>query len=85
MYFKQTQQKLSQPIHYLNSTTLWDGLKAKYILLLLESANDDLEDAATAFEREDYETAYKLFLPLAEQGDDLAQGNLEIMHGNSLN
>jgi len=40
MYFKQTQQKFSQPIHYLNSTTLWDGLKAKYILLLLESAEE---------------------------------------------
>ena len=40
MYFKQTQQKFSQPIHYPSSTTLWDGLKAKYILLLLESAEE---------------------------------------------
>jgi hypothetical protein len=33
-------KNFSQPIHYLNSTTLWDGLKAKYILLLLESAEE---------------------------------------------
>ena len=37
------------------------------------SKKDDFENAADAFEREDYETAYKLFLPLAEQGDASAQ------------
>jgi len=41
---------------------------------------DDFEDAATAFEREDYETAYKLFLPLAEQGYAQAQLNLGVMY-----
>jgi TPR repeat protein len=41
---------------------------------------DDFEDAATALEREDYETAYKLFLPLAEQGDADAQFNLGVMY-----
>ena len=30
--------------------------------------NDAFEYAVDAFDREDYETAYKLFLPLAEQG-----------------
>ena len=30
--------------------------------------DDDFEHAVDAYEREDYKTAYKLFLPLAEQG-----------------
>ena len=37
-------------------------------------------DAVDAFVREDYETAYKLFLPLAEQGHDDAQYLLASMH-----
>ena len=45
---------------------------------------DDFENAADAFEREDYETAYKLILPLAEQGDAYAQFNLGLMYGNGL-
>ncbi len=34
---------------------------------------DDLKDAEDALKREDYETAYKLWLPLAEQGNAKAQ------------
>ena len=37
---------------------------------------DDFQDATDAYERKDYETAYKLILPLAEQGDAKAQNNL---------
>ena len=37
---------------------------------------DDFEYAVDAYEREDYKTAYKLFLPLAEQGDAEAQKEL---------
>jgi len=35
--------------------------------------DDDFEHAVDAYEREDYKTAYKLFLPLAEQEDSDAQ------------
>ena len=38
-----------------------------------QSKKDDFKNAEDAFEEEDYETAYKLFLPLAEQGDADAQ------------
>ena len=41
---------------------------------------DDVQDAKDAYERADYETAYKLFLPLAEQGDAKAQYFLGMMH-----
>ena len=34
---------------------------------------DDFKDAVDACTRKDYETAYKLFLPLAEQGHHEAQ------------
>ena len=41
---------------------------------------NDFQDAVESLEREDYETAYKLFLPLAEQGDADAQFNLGVMY-----
>ena len=44
------------------------------------SKKDAFIDAVEAHEREDYETAYKLFLPLAEQGDADAQFNLGVMY-----
>lgn len=38
------------------------------------------EDATKAFIRGDYKTAYRLFKPLAEQGNDDAQTNLGVMY-----
>ena len=43
---------------------------------------DDLEDGVDAYRSKDYETAYKLWLPLAEQGDVEAQVNLGVMYDN---
>jgi uncharacterized protein len=40
----------------------------------------DYQDATDAYKRKDYETAYKLFLPLAEQGNTQAQSNLGLMY-----
>ena len=42
--------------------------------------DDDFEHATDAYERKDYKTAYKLFLTLAEQGDEYAQYNLGLMY-----
>ena len=44
------------------------------------SKKDDFQDATDAYNRQDYETAYKLILPLAEQGDADAQFNLGYMY-----
>ena len=41
------------------------------------------EDATKAFIRGDYKTAYRLFKPLAEQGNDDAQTNLGVMYEKS--
>ena len=41
---------------------------------------DDFQDGVDAYERKDYKTAYKLWLPLAEQGDAKAQYNLGQMY-----
>jgi len=38
------------------------------------------EDAVDAYERGDYKTAYRLFKPLAEQGDTQAQNNIGDMY-----
>ena len=42
--------------------------------------DDDFEHAVDAYEREDYKTAYKLFLPLAEQEDSNAQCYLGLIY-----
>ena len=41
---------------------------------------DDYQDGWDAYERQDYKTAYKLWLPLAEQGEALAQALLGEMY-----
>jgi len=41
---------------------------------------DDYQDGNDAYNRKDYKTAYKLWLPLAEQGDAKAQYNLGQMY-----
>ncbi len=43
---------------------------------------DDYQDGMGAHNRKDYKEAVRLFLPLAEQGDALAQYNLGIMYCN---
>lgn len=43
-----------------------------------------LEDGSDAIERQDYETAFRLLRPLAEQGDVFAQYNLGFMYSNGL-
>jgi TPR repeat protein len=48
------------------------------------SKKDDFQDATDAYNRQDYETAYKLILPLAEQGDADAQFNLALMYEDGL-
>ena len=41
-----------------------------------KNSDDDFEHACDVLEREDYKTAYKLILPLAEQGNAYAQCTL---------
>ena len=43
---------------------------------------DDYQDGKDAYERKDYKTAYKLWLPLAEQGDAYAQYHLGLRYQN---
>ena len=41
---------------------------------------DDFDDGLDAYQKQDYKTAHKLWLPLAEQGYGLAQYNLGVMY-----
>ena len=43
-----------------------------------KNSDDDLEHACDVLEREDYKTAYKLFLSLADKGDVYEQIFLEV-------
>ena len=45
---------------------------------------DDLQDATDAYHNKDYKTAYKLILPLAEQGHAKAQNYLGFMYHKGL-
>ena len=53
------------------------------LTLALPSASDagPLEDARTAYLNRDFATAYKIFRPLADQGNAVAQTNLGVMYG----
>ena len=58
-------------------------MNTKLTFLLLFSGSvfaDDFDDGVDAFKRKDYETAYKLWLPFAEQGFASVQSNLGAMH-----
>jgi uncharacterized protein len=80
------------PIHNSTQTSYSSHMKTKPItfllvltFLLLFSGSfvvfaDDLQDGLDAYNRKDYETAYKLFLPLAEHGDAEAQSVLGTMY-----
>ena len=61
-------------------------LLALTFLFLFSSSSvvfgDDFQDGFDAYKRQDYKTAYKLFLPLAEQGNADAQYNLALMYEN---
>jgi uncharacterized protein len=55
-------------------------MKIKFLLLIFSlcfigSVYADFNDGNVAFNKGDYQTAYKEWLPLAEQGHDGAQAN----------
>ena len=53
------------------------------LLLILGAAwGGAFEDGDAAFGRKDYVTAFKLWRPLADQGDALAQSSLVLMYYN---
>ena len=53
-----------------------------FALLLTTLAHADFQAGTDAYDRGDYETAFKEWLPLAEEGDALAQYNLGVMYAN---
>ena len=59
---------------------LWVGAVGLALGLLVQSAAaGQFEDATAAYHRKDYQTAIKLWKPLAEQGDAKAQYNLGVV------
>ena len=47
-----------------------------------DTPEQQFQQGLEATERGDYQTAFKLWLPLAEQGDAKAQGNLGVMYAS---
>ena len=61
---------------------LWVGAVGMALGLLVQPvAAGQYEDATAAYHRKDYQTAIKLWKPLAEQGDAKAQYNLGVLDG----
>ena len=61
------------------------ALAALFLATAAPAGADDkaqLQQAITAYQSGDYNQAFKLFQPLAQQGDALAQNNLGVMYEN---
>jgi protein-disulfide isomerase len=54
------------------------------VVFISPSRAADDDSGFAAFQRADYEEAYRLWLPLAEQGDPTAQFNIGVMHDYGL-
>ena len=66
---------MNKPLTFLLSLT--------FLFLFSGSVyGDDFEDALDAARRGDYQTAYRLWLPLAEQGHARAQSNFGLLYAN---
>ena len=64
---------MNKPLTFLLSLT--------FLFLFSGSVyGDDYQDAGDAYEIKDYKEAFRLWLPLAEQGNAGAQGNLGLMY-----
>jgi|ETNmetMinimDraft_23_1059889.scaffolds.fasta_scaffold58499_1 hypothetical protein len=80
----------SDPVEFSRFFCFWLGMKTKPLtlaltfLLFFSSSSvvfaDDYQAGFDAYERKDYETAYKLWLPLAGRGDARAQTALGLMY-----
>ena len=53
-----------------------------YLYLSLSVHADDFSNFIAAYEKGDYKTAFNLIKPLAEQGNAIAQSNLDVMYEN---
>tara|TARA_B110000238_G_C16095117_1_gene425721 strand:- start:344 stop:958 length:615 start_codon:yes stop_codon:yes gene_type:complete len=51
-----------------------------WFVLISNSFSEDFSKGANAYRKGDYETALKVWRPLAEQGDDRAQSNMALMY-----
>ena len=51
-------------------------------LFSCSDSGDDFQDGLDAYQKQDYKTAHRLWLPLAEQGKAIAQNNLGVMYAN---
>ena len=64
---------------------LWMGAVGLALSLLVQpTAAGQYEDGTAAYHHKDYQTALKLWQPLAEQGDVKAQYNLGVMYKKGL-
>ena len=73
--YLETKAMKPKPLTYLLALTLLFLFSGSSVVF-----GNDFTDGADAFEKGDFQTAYRLWLPLAEQGDAKAQYNLGRMY-----
>ena len=72
----------STPFAFPTASRTGKGMDGEALKRMNTKPRDDFQDGFDAYKRKDYKTAYKLWLPLAEQGDADAQSNLGWMYEN---
>ena len=71
--------KKTKPITFLLALTFLFLFSSFFVVFA-----DDLQDGIEAAQRQDYKTAHRLWLPLADQGNVFAQYNLGMMYAKGL-
>ena len=71
--------KKTKPITFLLAFTFLFLFSSFFVVFA-----DDLQDGIEAAQRQDYKTAHRLWLPLADQGNVFAQYNLGMMYAKGL-
>ena len=69
----------TKPITFLLALTILFLFSGSFVVFA-----DDLQDGIEAAQRQDYKTAHRLWLPLADQGNVFAQYNLGMMYAKGL-
>jgi len=78
----------SVEVHAISTKRAWTVFGTLFVIFFIGSvmeylpATDSLKDGIKAYEAGDYKKALKIYKPLAEQGDALAQHNLGVLYEN---
>ncbi|BAW80556.1 Sel1 domain-containing protein repeat-containing protein [Candidatus Nitrosoglobus terrae] len=74
--------KQGSRVYWLNIVGIWKYIVAILSLSLLQVAQADIESGKKAYRDQDYDVAFKEFMPLAEEGNMTAEYYVGLMYAN---